>query len=320
MNPGHRRPSTSIFAALTAVSLCALSLLAGPVSARPGGTTRTATAAAVRPMIKLVSATHRVSIQRYSHRVYLDLGTYLVAGDQPFEIRATRSSYSQPIVASQVLPGGDVQLPPGLLRDFSGFPGFFRISLRDHSGALVLDRHQSFCPNGDSARIRPGASGTSAYPFDCPIGPFTLGSVWGIQAGWGVSTMNWNARARQAEARHVHRDRRDRTGLSQPVRHRRDRCAGDGEPPGRQGRQRVRSGVSAPSVGARRFGLVPATRQRADRAGHGPGGRAASRPAGAPGVRDRDRARQLLWPSPRLSGTPGPHRWWSTASAGRART
>lgn len=195
MNRGHRRPSTSIFAALTAVSLCALSLLAGPASARlGGGTTRTATAAPVRPMIKLVSATHRVSIQRYSHRVYLDLGTYLVAGDQPFEIRATRLSYSQPIVASQVLPGGDVQLPPGLLRDFSGFPGFFRISLRDHSGALVLNRHQSFCPNGDAARIRPGASGTSAYPFDCPTGPFTLGSVWGIQAGWGVSTMNWNAR------------------------------------------------------------------------------------------------------------------------------
>ena len=195
MNRGHRRPSTSIFAALTAVSLCALSLLAGPASARlGGGTTRTATAAPVRPMIKLVSATHRVSIQRYSHRVYLDLGTYLVAGDQPFEIRATRLSYSQPIVASQVLPGGDVQLPPGLLRDFSGFPGFFRISLRDHSGALVLNRHQSFCPNGDAARIRPGAPGTSAYPFDCPTGPFTLGSVWGIQAGWGVSTMNWNAR------------------------------------------------------------------------------------------------------------------------------
>jgi len=70
MNPGHRRPSTLIIAALTAVSLCALSLLAGPASARLSGTTRPAPAAPVRPMIKLVSATHRVSIQRYGHRVY----------------------------------------------------------------------------------------------------------------------------------------------------------------------------------------------------------------------------------------------------------
>jgi hypothetical protein len=147
-----------------------------------------------RPALELVATTGAVTVERQQGRptVALDLGTFLVAGATPFEIRVARESYSDPLVARQVLrDGGRVRtkvLGPDLVRGFEGFRNFFRLTMHDAAGALVLDAGQNFCPNGDTVRLRPEGANTSPYPTSCPINPFALGSVWGIQAGWGTST------------------------------------------------------------------------------------------------------------------------------------
>jgi hypothetical protein len=121
--------------------------------------------------------------------VYLDLGTNMVAGAYPFEIRVKRASYRDPIVATQIVrPGQTRRLPAGLVKDFGGFSDFLHVTLTDAAGAMV-DRDQLLCPNAwETVRVRPDAPPTSPYPQMCGFNPFTLGSVWGLQAGWAVNT------------------------------------------------------------------------------------------------------------------------------------
>jgi hypothetical protein len=125
--------------------------------------------------------------------VALDLGTEIVAGRSPFEVRARRDSYDEPIVATRTVRGRfgerQVRLPEGLLTDLAGFPGFTHLRLTDRVGTTVVDRDQTWCPNGDGegTRSRAWAPRTSSYPTRCALGaPFALGAVWGIQAGWAV--------------------------------------------------------------------------------------------------------------------------------------
>jgi hypothetical protein len=105
-------------------------------------------------------------------------------------MRLTRRSYSDPIVASQIIRNGDrvttIGLPQGLVDDFSGLPGFLHVVVTDGAGRTVLDTNRTFCPANPAFRIRPDADAVSAFPEGCAINPFTLGAVWGIPAGWGA--------------------------------------------------------------------------------------------------------------------------------------
>jgi len=122
--------------------------------------------------------------------VFLDLGTNIVAGSNPFEIHVKRKSYHDPITATQTIrPGQTRTLPAGLVQDFRGFSHFLHLTLTDAAGGKVVDRDQVFCPNDwEAVRTRPDAPPTSPYPQLCGPHPFTLGWVWGIQAGWAAST------------------------------------------------------------------------------------------------------------------------------------
>ncbi|MGN9914661.1 lysyl oxidase family protein [Phytohabitans sp. LJ34] len=143
------------------------------------------------PPLRLVT-TGAVTVERLpGELVRLDPGTHVVAGSAPFEVRATRASYAEPIIATQLVHVGGrqrrVALPPGLLTDLAGFPAFFHMSVTDAAGHTVADRDETFCP-GDAVRTRPDAPAASPYANRCSSVPFALGAVWGIQAGWGVST------------------------------------------------------------------------------------------------------------------------------------
>lgn len=153
-----------------------------------------AQAAPPPPPLRLVAGSTSVTLERYpDYGVPLDLGIHMVAGDSPFEIRAKRRSYAHPIVAHQIVDGRARKLPAGLLDDFQGLPGFLHITLTDADGNVVLDKDETFCPNGETARTRPDAPDTSPYPRDCSSNPFTVGNVWGVQKGWSASTVNWRA-------------------------------------------------------------------------------------------------------------------------------
>ncbi len=153
-----------------------------------------AQAAATPPPLAFVAATTSVTAERYvydENEVYLsfDLGLHVIAGKDPFEIWAKRSSYDKPIVAEQVVVKNGkkkrVALPAGTVTDFTGLKDFTTISIADESGKVVTEYKTSFCGNSGSARTRPDAPATSLYPRGCGgENPFTLGAVWGVQAGW----------------------------------------------------------------------------------------------------------------------------------------
>jgi hypothetical protein len=144
--------------------------------------------------LRFTAAASAVTVERVpGGLVVLDTGTYVVAGADPFEVHAERASYSEPVVGRRILRYGArtraVPLPAGLLSGFAGFPAFTHVTLKDASGNTVVDRDETFCPNGEPARIRPDAPDVSPYPGQCaPFTPFALGSVWGIEAGWAAPT------------------------------------------------------------------------------------------------------------------------------------
>jgi Lysyl oxidase len=149
-------------------------------------------AATAPPPLRFVAATGTVTLERYPDGVFLDFPTHVVAGAKPFEIWARRASYADPIVATQGTGPRAERLPAGLVTSFSGFTAFTHVKLVDGNGTVVLERDDDFCPNSTGSRTRPDAPDTSPYPQGCSTNPFTLGSVWGIQAGWSAPTSgNW---------------------------------------------------------------------------------------------------------------------------------
>ncbi|WP_433337246.1 lysyl oxidase family protein [Spirillospora sp. CA-294931] len=165
------------------------------------GGVHVAQAAPAKPVLNLRAATSQVVLEKSDEdpSVNLDLGVYLGARNAPFEVRVKRASYRHPVVAHQVVrQGGKTTLKPlpkGLVKDFSGFSGFLRVTLTDAKGKKVVDRVQDVCPTQSPARAEAGAPPTSAYPVSCSDNPWTLGSVWGVQRGWATSVTSYGKTA-----------------------------------------------------------------------------------------------------------------------------
>jgi hypothetical protein len=157
-----------------------------------------ANAATDPPALAFVAATPNVTALRFdngeNHYLDFELGTNLIAGKHPLEIRVNRKSYADPIVAHQVVVKNGrktlVKLPKELVSGFGGFKNFTTVTIKNRAGATVKTYQTDFCPNsGSSARTRRDAPASSPYPRYCAgENPFTLGSVWGIQAGWNATT------------------------------------------------------------------------------------------------------------------------------------
>ncbi|WP_264926738.1 lysyl oxidase family protein [Streptomyces sp. A012304] len=181
---GLKRAAFAAGAALTVVAVAGAAPGAGAApQSKPGV-----------PQLKLIAASNAVTLSRWEGEpgVYLDLGTYLSVDNAPLEFKVTRKSYKDPVVAQQILRDGTKtttkKLPAGLVKDFSGLPGFLEVSLTDASGKEVAASKGTFCPNNASGRLRPDAPATSHYPESCPTNPWTLGSVWGVEKGWAANT------------------------------------------------------------------------------------------------------------------------------------
>ncbi|MFJ1972789.1 lysyl oxidase family protein [Streptomyces sp. NPDC087903] len=170
-----------------------LAVVVTAAGAAPGAGAAPASTAG-KPKLKLIAASKAVTIDRWEGEpgVYLDLGTYVTVDKAPLEIKVTRKSYKDPVVAKQILRDGTrtrtKTLPAGLVKDFSGLPGFLQVSIRDAAGVEVSKSKGTFCPNNASGRLRPDAPATSHYPESCSTNPFTLGSVWGVEKGWASNS------------------------------------------------------------------------------------------------------------------------------------
>jgi len=158
------------------------------------------------PPLSLITTTTDVTLTRYvydfgSFFESTNIGVYLVAGRDPFEIQVKRKSYDDPIVAQQVMTRNGrktkVTLPAGMVTDFGGLQDFTTVTMKDAAGTAVVSGNQAFCPNSrESSRTRPDAPDTTPYPSDCFNGnPFQIGNVWGIQNGWtaGIAPGNLEA-------------------------------------------------------------------------------------------------------------------------------
>lgn len=167
----------------------ALAVTAGVVAAAPDGATAQTT-----PKLSLIAATKSLTLDSWKEDpgVYLDLGTYLTAEGGPFELKVTRKSYKDPVVAEQIIHDGDKTsaktLPAGLVKDFSGLPDFAQITITDTNRKVVINKTEKYCPNNAAGRIDPDGPAKSKYPESCPPNAFTLGSVWGVENGWASNT------------------------------------------------------------------------------------------------------------------------------------
>ncbi len=149
------------------------------------------------PALAFVASTSDVTAELFggggNKFLSLDLGVHVIAGNDPFEIRATRKSYADPIVAQQIVVKNGkktaVNLPAGMLSNFEGLKNFTTVTIKDSAGVTVKTYQTDFCPNDAvSARTRRDAPPANPYPYGCGNGnPFLLGAVWGIQAGWSAS-------------------------------------------------------------------------------------------------------------------------------------
>jgi hypothetical protein len=158
------------------------------------GVVGVAHAATTPPSLSFVAATSDVTATRYDFDgdIYLDfdLGLHVIAGQDPFEIRAHRDGYDKPVTADRLVGKKRVALPAGTVTDLAGLKDFTAYTITDESGAVVSSYKTAFCGNSwSSARTRPDAPATTPYPTQCggEYNPFTLGAVWGIQAGWDAS-------------------------------------------------------------------------------------------------------------------------------------
>jgi hypothetical protein len=88
-----------------------------------------------------------------------------------------------------------VPLPAGLVTDFTGLRRFVTVTMRNAAGETVVDREATFCPDRDQARHRPDAPDRSPYPTCGASHPFTIGAVWGLQAGWSAPApmVSWSS-------------------------------------------------------------------------------------------------------------------------------
>ncbi|MEV0901351.1 lysyl oxidase family protein [Actinoplanes sp. NPDC049802] len=156
--------------------------------------------AAAPPALGLVAASRTVTAERYvdGDDVYLsfNLGLHVIAGKDAFVVKAKRTGYDKPIVAHRgVVRKGKrtwVKLPAGTVKDFSGLRDFTTITISDAKGKAVVTYRTAFCGNSaESARTRPNAPATNPYPTGCGgQNPFTLGAVWGVQAGWNAAVID----------------------------------------------------------------------------------------------------------------------------------
>jgi hypothetical protein len=83
-----------------------------------------------------------------------------------------------------------------MVTGWGGLKDFTTVSIKDAAGTEVANYKTDFCPNSwESARTRRDAPAETPYPRGCSYNPFTIGSVWGIQAGWNATTDSMPATA-----------------------------------------------------------------------------------------------------------------------------
>ena len=148
------------------------------------------------PTLRLFAESHDVIVTRSKGQLApLDFGVYLTPMGGPFEVDATRASYTDPITLAQVLRlGGSVQsraLPSSLLDGWNGLSRMLRVVATDDSGKVVAAFDVTTClDTWDEQRVDDSGPQNPTFPSFCGSNPFMKGAAWGIDAGWAVNPLS----------------------------------------------------------------------------------------------------------------------------------
>ena len=170
-----------------ALGLAAAVALTLPALHAPAEATAPAAAATTSPLALWAPA--QVNAYTYRGHAWTDLGVRLIAQGAPLELWSNRPSYDDQIQTVWRSPGGDVALPAGSMKDFTGLGRFLKLELVPRNGGDTITMTKAGCLNGWSERVRPDAPATSPYPRGCWYNPYTLGSVQGVQQGWATALL-----------------------------------------------------------------------------------------------------------------------------------
>ncbi|MGH2788301.1 MAG: lysyl oxidase family protein [Actinomycetota bacterium] len=184
--PVARRPLRPL--ALVVISLFSLSSLA---SFHASGAEVEATGS-----LRVVVAKHEVKLRHQrGGSVRLNLGAYIAATGEDFEIQVKRPDYDSPPAATQVDPTTKAtlqSLPDDALDGWEGLRNFTVVAFRKDSGKLVARGRFNFCPNSwELQRTGDDSDELPSYPYSCGAwSPFTKGMVWGLNQGWAASALS----------------------------------------------------------------------------------------------------------------------------------
>jgi hypothetical protein len=152
-------------------------------------------AAATRtPTVGLQQVLHHLTVMRFKGdgSLYVTPGIYAAAVGGPFEIDESRSAPGSLMLWQVRRTATGVQRvrrihPLGRLKWGRGLPGFFVLTLRDSTGAVVSSGTLPFCSASDFGESRTSITGPNlpTYPFGCGDN-LTRGVPLGLDDGWAT--------------------------------------------------------------------------------------------------------------------------------------
>ena len=160
-------------------------VLMATLFARPVGATGTT------PTLRVFVSQSRITVERNRRDfVFADPGAWVTPVGDDFELWVSRPDYDTPITIKQVDPDTKAVLRtfPAPAKDaWAGLKDFAHYKVRDADGKVVAGDTFSFCPNGHPRqRLSDESPLNPTYPSFCNGGPFTRGSIWGIDDGWAT--------------------------------------------------------------------------------------------------------------------------------------
>ena len=191
----RRRPFGSLSTALIAASLLAGGATASAAS--PGVSQAAATPSGTPdPSVRLITSQKTVEVTRFPGQpIYVDPGVYLAAAGGTFQVNVWRADYDHPVQAAQIVQSGGTTsvrpLPDGMVTSLNGLDHFFHVIIWNSHGQKVASQSIPFCPAGTDQRINDLGPANPTFPRNCFNGPFTLGSVFGIDRGWAIAALGY---------------------------------------------------------------------------------------------------------------------------------
>lgn len=166
--------------------------------ARATGTAASSDPEPAAPPITLKTTAHQTASVYGKGVQQVPIDVRLVAGDQPFEVWSTRASYDDPVTTVWRSPDGDVELPQAM-DSFRALKSFLSVTVTDTSTGETKQNVKPACLSNYAERVRPDAPARSPYPqLSCFSNPYSLGQVMGVQAGWAVPVLGYDAPLRLA--------------------------------------------------------------------------------------------------------------------------